>query len=202
MKNKDLIIAIVDRSGSMASSCVSAERGLNTFIESQQALKEPATFFLTEFDTEITMHDPQDIAYVAPYVLEPRGMTALHDAIGCAFEQVAALDLEQGGMNMCVILTDGFENSSVEHTASSVRAIIKDREANGWEFIFLGASIEASREASNLGIVASKTVVFDNSAGGYNAAYGAVAAATTSFRSGLSSEDSLTNAKLSQVELS
>lgn len=104
---------------------------------------------LAQFDTEYeVLYPPTDIAAVPEFVVDPRGRTALRDASGrfiTEVGQLAALPEDQRpGKVICLIMTDGHENASEKWTWEAVKALItQQREVYGWEFIFLGANIDA-----------------------------------------------------------
>lgn len=189
---KDLtsITVVVDRSGSMADVRVEAEGGINTFIREQAELPGDALFTLVQFDTEHeTVCDCTPIKDVPPYKLIPRGMTALLDAVGRAVnvtgERLAAMkDKKRPAKVAFVIITDGHENSSHEFTKEQINALITAKQADGWQFTFLGADAQAFDDAKSLGISAAQTAQYDSAKVGHT--FSAVSASLTSFRSGTS----------------
>lgn len=110
----------------------------------------------------------------------PGGMTALLDAVGRTIhkmDMVAGIHRkDKGNKVLFVIITDGEENDSKEYTYADVKKLIKDRQENaGWEFIFLGANIDAAAEAENLGIDRDRAVKYKNTGSGVRANFMAVA---------------------------
>lgn len=145
---------VVDRSGSMSGLATDATGGINAIIEEQLAETGTFTFTLVDFDTEITevvrLHNQK-----VDYVLHPRGGTALFDAIGVGYsktvEDIEALDPDkQPETVIFMIVTDGQENSSREHSTESIKKMIEDGRAKGWDFQFLGAG-EAALQAEQIG---------------------------------------------------
>ena len=104
---------------------------------------------------------------VPDFVLQPRGGTALLDAVGRLItevgEQLSALpEHERPGQVICLIMTDGMENSSRTWTWDAVKRLItQQREVYGWEFIFLGADIDAIAVASRMGMDSRYAMNFD-----------------------------------------
>lgn len=153
------ITLIVDRSGSMRAVREEAEGGVNAFIRQQQQEPGEALLTLVQFDTEYEfLHQGAPIQEVAPYELMPRGMTALLDAVGRAIhetgERLAAMPEEQRpALVICVVMTDGLENSSSEFTKAQVKAMIeRQQHVYNWHFTFLGANQDAFAEAGSLGM--------------------------------------------------
>lgn len=151
---KTLICVILDESGSMESKKADTIGGYNEFLEEQIGVKEDkARLFLIKFNTVVSVvHCGVPIEQV-PKLTEasfnPGGWTALYDAIA---EGVRRVDNEKGEGErvICVIMTDGVENSSKETTIDQVRDIIKSHEANGdWTFVYIGENPEKwARETS------------------------------------------------------
>lgn len=160
MKN-DLtdITLVVDRSGSMDQVREDAEGGVNAFIQEQAKQPGQALLTLLQFDTEYELvHRGVPVAEAPPYKLEPRGMTALLDAIGTAInetgQRLAKLaEDERPGLVIFVVMTDGLENSSKEFTRSQIKKMIEHQQDKyGWHFNFLGANQDAFAEAGQMGM--------------------------------------------------
>jgi len=152
--NRSHITLIVDRTGSMDLVRTDAEGGVRTFIRGQQAVDLPATLLLVQFDDDgpfEVLHDGDLKSYTTQYVLTPRGMTPLLDAIGKGIvrtgEKLAAIpEDERSGKVFFVVQTDGEENASKEYTFERVNEMIKHQEgAYQWEFIWLGTGISAQQ---------------------------------------------------------
>ncbi len=156
------ITLVVDRSGSMASVRDDAEGGVNSFIAAQ--VKEPGEALLTlvQFDTEYEfIHKGVPIKQVPKYELQPRGWTALLDAVGRAINETGLRlahipDADRPGLVVFVVMTDGQENSSKEFTKPQIKEMI-ERQQNvyNWHFTFLGANQDAFAEAGGMGIHAA-----------------------------------------------
>jgi len=167
------IILVVDRSGSMQSCAGDAQGGINSFIKEQKEAEGDANFTLVQFDTEYEfVHKGTPIQDVPDYQLNPRGMTALLDAVGRAIvetgERLSKMDeAERPGNVICVIVTDGHENSSREYTADQIKKMIDEqRETYSWIFNFLGADETAFQQAASLGISKQFAASYDSSKSG------------------------------------
>lgn len=142
------VIAILDMSGSMSGTEDDTRGGFNAFLKDAQADQAAeggrVTLSLTCFDTEfIQVYGPTDIQLVKPIgpsEYTPRGNTALLDAIG---RSIAPLSFPREEKVLVYIVTDGYENSSREWTNDKVKALIEGKEKQGWEFLFIGAGLDA-----------------------------------------------------------
>ena len=161
-KNLIEIGFILDRSGSMASLEDDTIGGFNAMIEKQK--KEPGVAVVSTvlFDNyrEI-IHDRVDIQNVAHLTRKEyyvRGCTALLDAVGNAIHHIGnvhkyAREEDRPEKTLFVITTDGMENASRQYDYHRVKAQIqRQQEKYGWEFLFLGANIDAAKEAARFGI--------------------------------------------------
>ncbi|MBJ7341189.1 vWA domain-containing protein [Mycolicibacterium sp.] len=164
---RTLIAVLLDRSGSMESIKSDTEGGFNAFIAEQAQQPGEARVTLAQFDTEyevVYAHRP--IAEVPRLELQPRSMTALNDALGRLITDVgaelAALpEAERPGQVIVLVMTDGLENSSVEWTHEAVRAAVKRQEREyAWDFVFLGANIDAVAVGQNLGFSPDKSLTY------------------------------------------
>lgn len=171
--NKTLIAALLDRSGSMSSSKRATEDGWRELIGEQRGEPGDCEVTLAQFDTEYeVLYPPTDVAAVPEFVVAPRGGTALLDATGRFItevgEQLAELPEEQRpGKVICLIMTDGHENSSHEWTWEAVKALItQQRDVYGWQFVFLGANIDAVEVGMRMGVDANDSLTF--AAGSYH----------------------------------
>jgi len=161
------LVFILDKSGSMGGLEGDTIGGYNSVLAKQQAVKGGECLITTVLfnDKYELLHDRIDIKAVAPitdkeYVVG--GSTALLDAIGRTIHKVdnarrhTKADYRAEKV-MFVIITDGEENASREYSADKVKAQIKRKKAkHGWEFIFLGANIDAVQTAKHIGICANR----------------------------------------------
>lgn len=182
---------IIDRSGSMGSIKTDTEGGLNAFITSQKsACVGEATVSLVIFDNFIdVIHDFINIQDFPPFVLEPRGSTALLDAVGqtinnLGIKLVAMNEEDRPEKVAVIIITDGEENSSHEFSYADITGMIKRQtEDYKWEFVFLGANMDAVQVASQYGITASKAMTFAANAKGVKSSYDSLSKNMMAYRS-------------------
>jgi hypothetical protein len=161
------ITLVVDRSGSMQAIQQDAQGGVNAFIRKQAGEPGEALLTLVQFDTEYeVVHGGAPIQQVPEYHLEPRGCTALLDAVGRAINETGKRlsDMEEGqrpGLVAFVITTDGLENSSREFNKAQIKEMIQhQQEQYDWHFTFLGANQDAFAEAGGLGIHADRAAQY------------------------------------------
>jgi hypothetical protein len=153
------LTVVLDRSGSMHACRSDAEGGLNGLIAKQRELPGECTFTLVQFDTVYEfVHTAVPLRTVPHCSLEPRGNTALLDAVGRAIVETGARlrvlpEPERPGLVVFVIVTDGQENSSHEYTKARVREMIEHQQSvYKWQFIYLGANQDAFAEAGGMGV--------------------------------------------------
>ena len=181
------IVSILDRSGSMQGSSTEVIGAYNAFIVDQKKIaqenniKSKVTLILfdNEYEEVYVKHDIDNVPILDDKTYFPRGMTALYDAIGKTIAK-----FEGKKKVIFFIETDGFENASQEHTAASLKALVEKKKADGWDFNFVGADLDAATTAtmaSSFGIASSKTMSFDKSQTGYAARNLAFANATQSY---------------------
>ncbi len=166
--SKTLIAALLDRSGSMETSIQSTEDGWRELINGQRAIPGQCQVALAQFDTEYeVLYPPTDIAAVPEFRLMPRGRTALLDAAGRFITEVgealsAMPEAERPGQVICLIMTDGMENASRTWSWEGVKRLItQQREVYRWEFIFLGADIDAVDVGRRMGVDERYAMTFD-----------------------------------------
>ena len=188
---KTEIVFILDRSGSMAGLEKDTIGGYNAMLKKQKQLAQQATVTTVLFDDEYTLlHDRIDINGIAPMTekeYEVRGATALLDAIGKSIlkmEQVQNATLVEARAEkvLFVITTDGEENASVEFTYPKIKKLIERQKERGWEFIFLGANIDAIGEASKLGIASERAVQYHADSEGTQVNFATLSEAIVEFR--------------------
>lgn len=178
---------ILDRSGSMASVGPVTVDKFNEYINgvAVDRGKKKITVSLYQFDTEfqtdyedVPVQDVKPLVYGETFV--PRGGTALLDAIG---KTMADSELGKKDKGICVIITDGFENSSREWTNETVSKMIKDLEDDSaWTFVFLGANQDAFTTAQAFGIrSADKSFSYGNNEVGTAAVFDSLTRATTDY---------------------
>ena len=156
------IVFILDRSGSMAGLEEDTIGGFNSMIQKQQGEAGEAFVSTVLFDNySEVIHDRVDIRKVQPLTRKEyyvRGCTALLDAVGKAIHHIGnvhkyAREEDRPEKTLFVITTDGMENASREYSYDKVRKMIaRQKERYDWEFLFLGANIDAAKEAARFGI--------------------------------------------------
>lgn len=156
------LVFILDRSGSMGGLESDTIGGYNSMLEKQKAVEGECLITTVLFDDKYELlHDRINIRAVNPITENEytvRGTTALLDAIGRTIHKIGnaqrhTADEYRAEKVMFVIITDGGENSSCEYSSAKVKAQLeRQRVKYGWEFIFLGANIDAVETADTLGI--------------------------------------------------
>jgi hypothetical protein len=194
MTNADLtlIAALLDRSGSMAGCKRATETGFDEMIAKQRCAPGEANVTLSMFDDVYeNVYSNVPIADVDPLNLLPRNTTAMLDAIGRFIAEVgeylAGLDeTDRPGTVICLIMTDGYENASQEWSWEAVRALItQQRDLYSWNFIFLGANIDAVQVGGRIGVPMATAMTYsadDDVA--VHATYGSVGREMLGARSG------------------
>lgn len=193
------LVFILDRSGSMSGLESDTIGGFNSMIEKQKKQDGKCYVSTIVFDNESkVVHDRLELSRV-PKMTEKdysvRGSTALVDAIGGAIHHIAnihkyARPEDVPEKTLFVITTDGYENASYKYTADRVREMIKkEKEKYGWEFLFIGANIDAVQTASNFGIAANRAVNYNADSQGTSVVYDAVAETVCSLRAEKSIKD-------------
>lgn len=161
-KNLTEIVFILDRSGSMSGLESDTIGGYNSLLNKQKDEEGEALISTVLFDdVSEVLHDRADIKNVRPLTAKDyyvRGCTALLDAVGGAIHHIGnvhkyAREEDRPTKTLFVITTDGMENASRRYNYEKVKAMVeRQREKYGWEFLFLGANIDAAKEAGRFGI--------------------------------------------------
>lgn len=188
------ISVVLDRSGSMASIADDVVGGFNTFIEEQRRQEGEARVTLVQFDSEDCFEiliDGADLAESKPldpnrYI--PRGSTPLWDAVG---RMVARIDSEIGTRadagkpiedQLVLIVTDGFENASVEFDATKIASLVEARKKLGWTFVFLGSDESTFAEGERMRVSSGNTRQWDKSSEGSRDMFLQTSKETSDFR--------------------
>jgi len=185
---------VVDRSGSMAQIRGDAEGAINAFIDDQK--KEPGQCLLrlTHFDDVIEVAIPlmKIDSVEQPYRLNPRGMTALYDAIGTSIVDFGELlnkldEADRPGHVLFVIVTDGYENRSQEYKDSRIlkEMIEKQHDHYSWEFVYLAANQDAVLVSREFGISPDSALSFSHTGGGTRSAMSSASYYASGVRSGV-----------------
>ena len=191
-KNLTEMVFILDRSGSMAGLEADTIGGFNAMLEKQKAEPGEAIVSTVLFDNRSeVLHDRLPLDRVPAMTREDywvRGCTALLDAVGGAIRHIGnvhkyAREEDRPERTLFIITTDGMENASRRYDYREVKAMIEQmREKYGWEFLFLGANIDAAREAARFGIRPDRAANYHADHRGTEVIYSAVSEAVTAFR--------------------
>ncbi|MCL2866708.1 MAG: VWA domain-containing protein, partial [Clostridia bacterium] len=186
------LVFILDRSGSMGGMESDTIGGFNSMLTKQQA--EPGECRITTvlFDDKYeVLHDRIDIKAVRRMSEQEyfvRGSTALLDAVGKSINKIGGVQKNTDNAYraekvLFVITTDGMENASREFSYEKIRSMIEHQKSKyGWEFIFLGANIDAAEVASRMGIARNRSQSFHNDSKGIELNYAVMSDVTACFR--------------------
>ena len=162
------LVFILDRSGSMGGLESDTIGGYNSMLQKQKAVEGECIITTVLFDNNYELlHDSIDIRAVSPITSREYyvgGSTALLDAIGRTIHKIVnaqkhTAEEYRAEKVMFVIITDGAENASREYTSKRVKAQIElEKTQYGWEFVFLGANIDAVETADSIGIAPDRAV--------------------------------------------
>ena len=193
-ENLTELVFILDRSGSMSGLETDTIGGFNSMLEKQK--KESGEAFVTTvlFDDKYELlHDRYDIKGVNLLTEKEyyvRGSTALLDAIGITINNIGKAlsdtkEEDRPGKVLFVIITDGMENSSREFSYEKVKKMVEHQKSKyAWDFIFLGANIDAIKTANSFGISADMATNFVSDSAGTQLNYKIVSEVVSSFRKG------------------
>ena len=191
-KNLTEMVFILDRSGSMSGLEADTIGGFNGMIERQKKEDGEALVSTVLFsDESVVIHDRVDLRKIEPMTDRQYyvgGCTALIDAIGGAIHHIGnvhkyAREEDRPEHTIFVITTDGMENASRRYTSDQVKAMVRrQKEKYGWEFLFLGANIDAVETAAHFGISEDRAVTFRNDAKGQALNYAEVSEAVRTVR--------------------
>ena len=192
-KNLTEIVFILDRSGSMAGLESDTIGGFNAMIEKQKKTDGEALISTVLFDNvSEVIHDRVDLKDIKPLTEKEysvRGCTALIDAIGGAIHHIGnihkyAREEDVPEHTLFVITTDGMENASRFYSSDEVKKMIeRQKEKYGWEFLFLGANIDAVETAKAFGICEDRAVNYNSDSEGTKLNYEVLSEAICAVRS-------------------
>ncbi len=155
------LVFILDKSGSMGGLESDTIGGYNAMLNKQKAVEGECRITTVLFDDEYELlHDRLDLRAVAPITdkeYQVRGSTALLDAMGKTINKIVNVQKQsseeyRAEKVMFVIITDGMENASREFTYGKLKKMVECQKEEGWEFVFLGANIDAAETAGRFGI--------------------------------------------------
>ena len=186
------LVFILDRSGSMSGLESDTIGGYNAMLKKQAEAEGEVVLTTVLFDDAFELlHDRINLKAIMPMTDRDyfvRGSTALLDAVGKSIQKIVnvqkgTLEDERPEKTIFVITTDGLENASREYSYEKIRTLIEhQREKEGWEFIFLGANIDAVSEAKRFGIDKSRAAQFHNDQEGVELNYAVVSEAVMELR--------------------
>jgi len=186
------LVFILDKSGSMAGLESDTIGGYNSMLEKQKAVDGECIISTVLFDhSYVLLHDRIDIRAVSPITENEYavgGSTALLDAIGRTIHKIAraqkyTADDYRAEKVMFVIITDGMENASREYSPETIRGLIEmEKTKYGWEFIFMGANIDAVQTAGRYGIGADRAVDYLADREGTNLNFRVMSSMVTEYR--------------------
>lgn len=186
------LVFILDRSGSMEGLEKDTIGGFNSMLEKQRGEEGRALVSTVLFDDRIdVLHDRLDIRCVprlTDYDYYARGCTALLDAIGSTLDHVHDVHMDLGreerpDHTMIVITTDGYENASHRYRLPVIRRMIEDCQIeHNWEFLFLGANMDAIDTAAGMGIAQDRAATYMPDARGTELNFAAIGSAISQMR--------------------
>ena len=166
-QNLTHIYLLLDRSGSMQSIKADTEGGFAAFVEEQKRTPGACRVTLAQFDNHYeVVYSDRPIADVPALDLQPRGSTALLDAMGKLITDVGAklaalAEAQRSGTVIVAIMTDGHENASQEWTHPAIKALVEQQTGQwGWQFLYMGADQDAIEVGRNIGIGAAHSVTY------------------------------------------
>jgi uncharacterized protein YegL len=193
------LVFILDRSGSMGGLESDTIGGYNALLKKQRAAPGEARITTVLFDDRYeVLHDRLDLRAASPITDREyfvRGSTALLDAIGRTIHKIGSAQKHskpeyRAGKVLFVITTDGMENASREYAYDRVKMMVERQKSRcGWEFIFLGANIDAVETAGHLGIAPNRAQNFHADSVGMELHYDAVSETVARFRQGAKMPD-------------
>lgn len=192
------LVMILDRSGSMSGLEEDTIGGFNSMIRQQKKEEGEALVTVVLFDDQDeVLYDRTEIGKVEPMTDQQyyvRGCTALLDALGGAIHHISqvhkyAREEDVPEKTLFIITTDGMENASRRYTYEKVRQMVEhEKEKYHWEFMFLGANIDAIEVAGRFGVAPNRAVRYENDKEGVNLNYAVMSDMITHARSAASPE--------------
>lgn len=191
-ENLTELVFVLDKSGSMSGLEKDTIGGFNSMIADQKKQKGDVIISTVLFDdkTEV-LHDRMNIGQINKLTdkdYRPGGCTALLDALGNAIKHINKVQKEmpqeeRPEKTMFIITTDGQENSSREYTYDKIKKMVqKKQEKKKWEFLFLGANMDAIGAAANIGIKADRAVRYECDSAGTALNYSVLSKTVGKFR--------------------
>lgn len=190
---------LIDRSGSMANQTEGVRAGFASFIKDQAEVEGKCRLTAIQFDSddpcEVLARDVPVQKLDAAKTLErfyARNATPLYDATAKAIALTTQILEERKSAAKAadhvifVVFTDGAENASREYDYTTLTALVKEREAAGWTFVYLGANHDAYAQSATFAVSSGSTQSYAGTNAGTQSAYSSLSAATTNMRKGMS----------------
>ena len=185
------MVFILDRSGSMCGLEGDTIGGFNSMIDNQKKQEGEALVTTVLFDNKYELlHDRVKLSEIKKMTEKEyyvRGCTALLDAVGRTISHISMIrkyireeDIPQN--TIIAITTDGMENASHEYNYEQIKKMIEEKKKDGWEFLFIGANIDAAEEASRIGISRDRAANYISDSVGTGAVYNALSESMSCMR--------------------
>ena len=198
-ENFTAIAVIADASSSMTGLTNETIANFNKFLNEQKAIPGEAAFSLCTFNTDYRLvHDfipLQSVEELTNKTYRCSGCTALLDAMGTTIDslgsKLAAMpEQDRPSKVVVLVITDGEENSSQRYTLEQIKdKVTHQREVYSWEFVFIGANIDAITAGTSMGFTAQNSVAYVASAAGTNQLYRSISSNMSSMRRGLTASN-------------
>ena len=197
-ENLTELVFILDRSGSMGGLESDTIGGFNSLIAKQKKEEGEAIVSTVLFDDRIdVLHDRKPIGEIAPITDKEyfvRGCTALLDAVGGAIHHIRNVhkyirDEDVPEKTLFIITTDGMENASKQYDYAKVKKMVEQQKEAGWEFLVLGANIDAVEVAGRFGVAANRAVRYECDAVGTALNFKAMASVVSGVRRSKSAKE-------------
>jgi hypothetical protein len=170
--NYTALMLIIDRSGSMSSIRDDMVGGLNGLLEDQKKQPGLLTVSVVSFDNAVELPHRMAAPSGVTVELDPRGATALYDAMGFGINTMAS-DIDalpehaKPSTVQIIVVTDGEENASGEYSGKLIKKLVTEKtKSENWDFVFLGANQDAVMKAAELGIGEGSALTYDAGADG------------------------------------